>query len=120
MTTDSTKTPTTLFPNTTWEQITDRFLWCSNTAGETGGSKTITTANLPAHSHNLTAYTWTGSVISNDNNEFHCSGVGVTRGVSSSNELSTNLNKCGATKSTGSGTDYMPPYYTVLAWKRIS
>lgn len=34
-----------------WQQITDRFLYCSNSGLETGGSKTITGANLPSHSH---------------------------------------------------------------------
>ncbi|EAX80654.1 hypothetical protein TVAG_060800, partial [Trichomonas vaginalis G3] len=35
----------------TWTQIVDRFLYCANSSKETGGSKTISGANLPAHSH---------------------------------------------------------------------
>ncbi|EAX71630.1 hypothetical protein TVAG_325140, partial [Trichomonas vaginalis G3] len=35
----------------TWTQIVDRFLYCANSSKETGGSKTITGENLPAHSH---------------------------------------------------------------------
>ncbi|KAI5525432.1 keratin-associated protein family, partial [Trichomonas vaginalis G3] len=35
----------------TWQQITDRFLYCANSSKQTGGSKTITGENLPAHSH---------------------------------------------------------------------
>ncbi|EAX79249.1 hypothetical protein TVAG_229070 [Trichomonas vaginalis G3] len=40
----------------TWTQIVDRFLYCANSSKETGGSKTISGENLPAHSHyiNLT------------------------------------------------------------------
>ncbi|EAX66637.1 hypothetical protein TVAG_504630, partial [Trichomonas vaginalis G3] len=33
----------------TWTQIVDRFLYCANSSKETGGSKTISGANLPAH-----------------------------------------------------------------------
>ncbi|KAI5526293.1 phage tail repeat-like family, partial [Trichomonas vaginalis G3] len=32
-----------------WEQIVDRFLYCANSSKETGGSKTISGENLPAH-----------------------------------------------------------------------
>ncbi|EAX87075.1 hypothetical protein TVAG_017820 [Trichomonas vaginalis G3] len=35
----------------TWTQIVDRFLYCANSSKETGGSKTISRENLPAHSH---------------------------------------------------------------------
>ena len=35
----------------TWEQIVDRFLYCASSSGTTGGSTTITTANLPSHTH---------------------------------------------------------------------
>ncbi|EAY20302.1 hypothetical protein TVAG_192780 [Trichomonas vaginalis G3] len=35
----------------TWTQIVDRFLYCSNSSKQTGGSKTISGENLPAHSH---------------------------------------------------------------------
>ncbi|EAX70602.1 hypothetical protein TVAG_579090, partial [Trichomonas vaginalis G3] len=35
----------------TWTQIVDRFLYCANSSKETGGSKTISGENLPAHSH---------------------------------------------------------------------
>ena len=37
----------------TWTQITDRFLYCANSSGQTGGSKKITTANMPPHIHDI-------------------------------------------------------------------
>ena len=108
ITTDSSKTPTTLFPGTTWEQITDRFLWCSSTAGETGGSKKITVEQLPAHSH-----------------EQYCTanvGIGTGKGI----RATWDDDGAGMPRlpmgiqggETGGGEDYMPPYLSVLAWKR--
>lgn len=35
----------------TWEQITDRFMYCANSSGATGGSSTITVENWPSHNH---------------------------------------------------------------------
>ncbi|KAI5507859.1 phage tail repeat-like family, partial [Trichomonas vaginalis G3] len=47
---NSTK-PETVLGFGTWTQIVDRFLYCANSSKETGGSKTISGENLPAHSH---------------------------------------------------------------------
>ncbi|KAI5502795.1 phage tail repeat-like family, partial [Trichomonas vaginalis G3] len=41
--------PATVLGFGTWEQIVDRFLYCANSSKETGGSKTISGENLPAH-----------------------------------------------------------------------
>ena len=63
----------------TWTQITDAFLYCTNSGGRIGGSKTITIDNLPAHSHSLSkGNIWDGNGISNDGNEYYCSNVNVT------------------------------------------
>ncbi|EAX76710.1 hypothetical protein TVAG_349830, partial [Trichomonas vaginalis G3] len=43
--------PETVLGFGTWTQIVDRFLYCANSSKETGGSKTISGENLPAHSH---------------------------------------------------------------------
>ncbi|EAX81333.1 hypothetical protein TVAG_570400, partial [Trichomonas vaginalis G3] len=43
--------PQVMFGVGAWEQIVDRFLYCANSSKETGGSKTISGENLPAHSH---------------------------------------------------------------------
>lgn len=65
MSTSSTS-PSTLFPGTTWTQITDRFLLAagsSYSAGNTGGSAstTLATANLPKHTHSFSATSGTQS-----------------------------------------------------------
>ncbi|EAX78770.1 hypothetical protein TVAG_125600, partial [Trichomonas vaginalis G3] len=43
--------PQVMFGVGAWEQIVDRFLYCANSSKETGGSKKITEANLPPHTH---------------------------------------------------------------------
>ena len=58
--------PNTIYPGTTWSKIEGRFLLGSSssyTLGNTGGasSVTLTTANLPSHSHSLNAHTHTYS-----------------------------------------------------------
>ena len=35
----------------TWIEITDRFLYCANSSKTTGGSSTISTSHLPAHTN---------------------------------------------------------------------
>ena len=40
-----------------WTQIVDKFLYCSNSSEQVGGSKQITIENLPAHGHNVSANT---------------------------------------------------------------
>ena len=100
----STNNPSSIFPNTTWQRITDRFLYCtpSSTGGETGGSKKITIDNLPPHNHDLNWGYGEGD-----------KGEGWVRadGHSPRTQWPPTLN-------TGGGTDYMPPYYTVIAWIR--
>ncbi|KAI5520929.1 organellar and viral DNA polymerase type B, partial [Trichomonas vaginalis G3] len=52
--------PATVLGFGTWQQIVDKFLYCANSSKQTGGSKKITEANLPAHTHTGTTNT-TGS-----------------------------------------------------------
>ena len=90
----------------TWKQIVDKFLYCSNTSLVEGGSKKITTDNLPPHNHSIT--------IANDT-------IGDPDGANDTATSRYNYwrgTKSATTKSTGSGTDYMPPYITVFAWYR--
>ena len=109
--------PASLFTGTTWTQITDRFLYCTTSGGVTGGSKKITVENLPAHTHGFNGgHTWGwGKTTSTD--YVYCP-TSASAGASDNNYINTNTSTMGATASTGSGTDYMPPYYTVYAWKR--
>ena len=51
----------------TWEQITDKFLWCGNsksTALTTGGADnvTLTTDNLPSHNHTFAGNSMEGTI----------------------------------------------------------
>ena len=45
--------PSNIFGGT-WTQITDQFLYCSSSSGNTRGSSNLTTSNLPAHTHKFT------------------------------------------------------------------
>ena len=94
----------------TWKQIVDKFLYCANTSLVEGGSKKITTDNLPPHNHSFdykTAYDKRG----------YPDGWKDTNLDGSYWRYGDAYEKT-TTNSTGSGTDYMPPYITVFAWYR--
>ena len=106
--------PEEVFGTGKWEQIYDKFLYCSNSSGTTGGSTKITAANLPSHTHSVqthftSIYPWTPDF----------SGMVVPMEMNVSIPESTVNVKTITSNGTGSGTDYMPPYITVYAWKRI-
>ena len=70
----SAENPSTLFPNTTWEQIEGKFLLSSNSShslGSTGGDEThaLTIGEIPNHSHTIshehTTKSETGTTTSN-------------------------------------------------------
>ncbi|EAX79834.1 hypothetical protein TVAG_207770 [Trichomonas vaginalis G3] len=117
----------------TWTQIVDRFLYCANSSKETGGSKTISGENLPAHSHYVSLTTsregghrhkywdWTGMTKGKgydvkDNVQFaiNCFLSNTEVGGNHTHFVS------GYTQTTGQSKDYMPPYMTVYAWYRIA
>ena len=89
----------------TWEQIVDRFLYCSNSSLETGGSKKITVEQLPAHSHTITELDIRGN--EDGSNQYTIAKYG-------GNDTTIK------TGNTGSGQDYMPEYMTVFAWYRTA
>ena len=106
----------------TWEQITERFLYCADSSKETGGSKKITTENLPAHSHTAN---WDQSVY----DLWHERSGTVKTNIDVNYETTTSdlyhdhslyEPKSIATSTTGSGTDYLPPYITVYCWYRTA
>ncbi|EAY04005.1 hypothetical protein TVAG_195980 [Trichomonas vaginalis G3] len=117
----------------TWTQIVDRFLYCANSSKETGGSKTISGENLPAHSHYVDLSTsqagwhkhrfWDWSAMKKgkgydvkDNVQFAINCFwGSTQG-----EGNHTHRVSGYTQTTGQSKDYMPPYMTVYAWYRIA
>ncbi|EAX98155.1 hypothetical protein TVAG_332650 [Trichomonas vaginalis G3] len=115
----------------TWTQIVDRFLYCANSSKETGGSKTISGENLPAHSHYIDLSTsqagwhkhryWDWSAMTKgkgydvkDNVKFaiDCYWSNTEGGGNHIHRVS------GYTQTTGQSKDYMPPYMTVYAWYR--
>ncbi|EAX68896.1 tail fiber protein, putative [Trichomonas vaginalis G3] len=117
----------------TWTQIVDRFLYCANSSKETGGSKTISGENLPAHSHYIDLSTsqagwhkhrywdWSGMTKGKgydvkDNVQFaiNCYWSNTEGGGNHTHHVS------GYTQTTGQSKDYMPPYMTVYAWYRIA
>ncbi|EAY01323.1 hypothetical protein TVAG_407520 [Trichomonas vaginalis G3] len=115
----------------TWTQIVDRFLYCANSSKETGGSKTISGENLPAHSHYIDLSTsqagwhkhrywdWSGMTKGKgydvkDNVKFAINCYwSDTQGDGNHTH-----NVSGYTQTTGQSKDYMPPYMTVYAWYR--
>ncbi|EAX68343.1 tail fiber protein, putative [Trichomonas vaginalis G3] len=117
----------------TWTQIVDRFLYCANSSKETGGSKTISGENLPAHSHYIDLSTsqagwhkhkfWDWSAMKKgkgydvkDDVQFAINCFwGDTQGDGNHTHRVT-----GYTQTTGQSKDYMPPYMTVYAWYRIA
>ncbi|EAY21047.1 hypothetical protein TVAG_173050 [Trichomonas vaginalis G3] len=125
--------PQVMFGVGAWEQIVDRFLYCANSSKETGGSKTISGENLPAHSHYVSLTTsregghrhkywdWTGMTKGKgydvkDNVQFaiNCYLDNTEVGGDHTHFVS------GYTQTTGQSKDYMPPYMTVYAWYRIA
>lgn len=114
--------PGTLFTGTTWTQIKDRFLLAAGdtyAAAATGGSAThtLTEAELPAHTHELSAVGDVGlmSWPIPEADEGHAP---TDWGTSKSPRV-TMVSETG---STGSGTAFstMPPYLTVYMWRRTA
>ena len=110
--------PATVFGFGSWTQIKDRFLYCTTSSKSTGGSKKITIQNLPAHTHNSVV---APDVRGNpDGSADSSDGTSLGQSYWRGNKGKTLDVASVATSSTGSGTDYMPPYMTVYAWHRTA
>lgn len=132
--------PATLFGGT-WVQVTDKFILAAGstyTAGDTGGSATVTLTKeqMPSHTH-----TFTGNALGNHkhtikmhNTEQEASGYGVSQTATftnrvlitaSSNFISTENASAGTPSGTNSDTgggqahNNMPPYEVAYCWKRV-
>ena len=81
-----------------WTQIVDRFLYCSNSSEQVGGSKTITVDNLPAHGHNISANT------SSDGAHTHSVSANTSLAGSHSHTYSGNTSSAGNHSHTFAGT----------------
>ncbi|KAI5544262.1 keratin-associated protein family [Trichomonas vaginalis G3] len=126
--------PATVLGFGTWEQIVDKFLYCARYSKQTGGSKKITEANLPphthtgttnttgSHSHSITKRGYTNLAAGSDRQGMHRydissdpvdSSAGIFCGTAGNHSHTFTTNP------TGSGADYMPPFVTVFAWYRV-
>lgn len=126
--------PNTLFGGA-WEAIEDRFLLAcgdSYAALSSGGEAnvTLTTANLPSHSHTGSTNNAGNHVhdlyyrtVYSDGGDFNAV-CRPTAGTAISNYMDSagNHKHTFTTSSVGSGTAHnnMPPYLAVYMWKRIS
>ncbi|EAY18035.1 hypothetical protein TVAG_113790 [Trichomonas vaginalis G3] len=117
----------------TWTQIVDRFLYCANSSKETGGSKTISGENLPAHSHYIDLST--SQAGWHKHRYWDWSGMTKGKGYDVKDNVKFAINcywsdtqgegnhthfVSGYTQTTGQSKEYMPPYMTVYAWYRIA
>ena len=95
----------------TWEPITDRFLYCADSAGDIGGSKKISVAQLPPHTHNY-------AVAGDRYGDPDGAADWANRYYYWRENPGLNFNH--TSSSTGNGEDYMPPYMTVFCWHRTA
>ncbi|EAX85461.1 hypothetical protein TVAG_288210 [Trichomonas vaginalis G3] len=117
----------------TWTQIVDMFLYCANSSKETGGSKTISGENLPAHSHYIRLTTSQSGW--HKHRYWDWSGMTKGQGYDVKDDVKFAINcywsdtqgegihthfVTGYTHTTGQSKEYMPPYMTVYAWYRIA
>ncbi|EAX66635.1 phage associate minor structural protein, putative [Trichomonas vaginalis G3] len=125
--------PETVLGFGTWTQIVDRFLYCANSSKETGGSKTISGENLPAHSHYVDLSTSQAGWHKHKFWDWHALKKGKGYDVKDDVQFAINCywsdtqgdgnhthRVTGYTQTTGQSKDYMPPYMTVYAWYRIA
>lgn len=85
----------------------------TETAGNNGGSATITESNMPSHIHKIEQRDTSSSATSHN----HYSQSYVPSGPTVGNSTTTHYYGSG---SAGSGTDYYPVYKNVYAWRRVS
>lgn len=139
----NTTDPSSLFPNTTWEKIENRFLLSSGSSynsGDTGGSKDAVVVShnhaQSSHNHIPNAEMQKNFVTTNDNVDWfftnqraYVSGSGEYRYAVTKNAGTSNIAEPSGTNwvtptinSSGvDGTDKnMPPYLVVNIWKRTN
>ncbi|KAI5508630.1 phage tail repeat-like family [Trichomonas vaginalis G3] len=124
--------PQVMFGVGAWEQIVDRFLYCANSSKETGGSKTISGENLPAHSHYIDLST--SQAGWHKHRYWDWSGMTKGKGYDVKDDVKFAINcywddtqgegnhthfVSGYTQTTGQSKEYMPPFMTVFAWYRV-
>lgn len=103
--------PATLFGGT-WERLKDRFLLAAGdtyAAGAAGGeaAHTLTTGEMPSHTHNWRGYTWMKTDGTADNYKTPIAG---------SDEWTPTMQSAGSSQPHNN----MPPYLAVYIWKRTA
>ena len=95
-----------------WTQITDKFLYASNSAGTEGGEKnhTLTIAEMPSHAHAMGKHVRVQ--LGNDNGTAYAYETSNT----SYGKLYPNTENTGGSKPHNN----MPPYRTVYMYRRKS
>lgn len=104
--------PATLFGGT-WVQITDRFLYCANSSGTTGGenSHTLTESEMPSHTHP------SGIRVNWFNSDG--SGMAVTWSTATNCCVDREVNYTGYVGGSQPHNN-MPQYITCYAWHRTA
>ena len=107
--------PVNIFGFGKWEIIEDRFLYCSqNESKQTGGSKKITTDNLPPHKHGIVSYY--DDFNYNPTTDGHINSIPTDCAAP---ESYFPITRTTYTENEGNGVDYLPPYISVHAWYRV-
>lgn len=109
----SSTSPASLFGGS-WSQITEKFLYCANSAGGTGGESThtLTINEMPSHMHQSQSNMWNWNVSSGTN-----SGNYHVGGANGNGNASMNANPW---KGGGQAHNNMPPYITCYTWRRTA
>ena len=125
----SSTSPATLFGGT-WTQLKDRFLLGAGDTysnGNTGGSSTVTltTAQMPSHSHGSGAsgyYFSTAKPLSTDSVGRRKMASGTAAYATTASSSADDLGERSATGTAGSGSAHnnMPPYIVKYCWERIA
>ncbi|KAI5509296.1 keratin-associated protein family [Trichomonas vaginalis G3] len=123
--------PATVLGFGTWKQIVDKFLYCTNSSKQAGGSKKIKEANLPPHTHTgTTNFSGDHSHSLRDhplyNSDYEAGNDVLSPSYNNSAKKTFRPTEPGGnhvhtftTNPTGLGKDYMPPFVTVFAWYRV-
>lgn len=106
----NTANPNNMYPGTTWERINNAFLWACDDKGAIDGTvmgsktKTLTVANLPAHTHGST-YTGNASTKSH---------------AWLASSTTKNMGYEAISAGEGEPFNIMPPYVQVAVWRRTA
>lgn len=109
--------PSSLFGGQ-WTPITEKFLYCSNSAGGTGGASSVTlnVNQMPSHSHKFRANASDGALL---NTVVVTDASKTTKsGADFWSAGGTVFNASIAYEGGGQSHENMPPYVRCYAWRR--